>query len=131
MRRQTSLASSLLLLSAQLLVTGPARGQDDPGFSSLFDGKSLEGWTLVDKRGEGYGVKDGVIYCAHGGGGNLFTQREFGDFVLRFEFKLEEGSNNGVGIRAPLEGRASTLGMEIQILDEKPALEGKWGKLKD
>ena len=131
MRRRSCLAPSLLLLSAHLLLSGPARAQEDPGFIRLFDGKSLDGWTLVDKRDEGYGVKNGVIYCARGGGGNLFTKREFSDFVLRFEFKLEDGSNNGVGIRAPLQGRASTLGMEIQILDEKPALEGKWGKLKD
>lgn len=103
----------------------------EPGFTPLFDGHSLQGWTLVGKRGDGYGVKDGVIFCARGGGGNLFTEKEYSDFVLRFEFKMEEGSNNGIGIRAPLDGRASTLGMEIQILDEGAALAGKWGKLKD
>src|ERR1043166_2826290 len=36
-------------------------------FVDLFDGKSLNGWTLVNKNGSGYGVKDGVIYCARGG----------------------------------------------------------------
>ena len=103
----------------------------ETGFAPLFDGKSLQGWTLVNQRGDGYGVKDGVIFCARGGGGNLFTEKEYSDFVLRFEFKLEEGSNNGIGIRAPLQGRASALGMEIQILEEGAAVAGKWGKLKD
>src|SRR5437870_1451130 len=61
----------------------------EAGFVSLFDGQSLKGWTLVGKHGAGYGVKDGVIYCAKGGGGNLYTEKEYSDFILRFEFKLE------------------------------------------
>jgi hypothetical protein len=118
---------------ATFLLSGhiSALAQAEPGFIPLFDGQTLQGWTLVGKKGDGYGVKDGVIYCARGGGGNLFTDREFSDFVLRFEFKLEKGSNNGIGIRAPLQTATSTLGMEIQILEEGAALEGKWGKLRD
>src|SRR5262245_39652560 len=91
----------------------------EAGFVSLFDGKTLNGWTMMNPRGGGYGVTNGAIFCAAGGGGNLFTQREFSDFILRLEFKLEAGGNNGVGIRAPLEGQASSLGMEIQMLDDK------------
>ncbi|HYV29300.1 MAG TPA: DUF1080 domain-containing protein, partial [Candidatus Eisenbacteria bacterium] len=102
----------------------------EPGFVELFDGKTLDGWRLVGKHGEGYGVKDGVIFCARGGGGNLFTEKEYADFVFRFEFKLEDGSNNGVGIRAPYEGDAAYVGMEIQILEEGAARSGKWGKLR-
>jgi hypothetical protein len=128
MRAKAVLALSLFALFNGTLLSV---AQEETGFTPLFDGKSLQGWTLIDKRGEGYGVKDGVIFCARGGGGNLLTDREFSDFVLRLEFKLEEGSNNGVGIRAPLDGRVSALGMEIQILDEGAALSGKWGKLKE
>ena len=102
----------------------------EPGFVDLFDGKTLDGWKLVGKTGEGYGVKDGVMFSVRGGGGNLFTEKEYSDFVFRFEFKLEDGSNNGVGIRAPYEGDAAYNGMEIQILDEGAALAGKWGKLR-
>src|SRR6266850_354420 len=91
----------------------------DIGFTPLFDGKSLNGWKLVDKKGDGYGVTNGVIYCASGGGGNLLTEREFSDFILRLDFKLEPGSNNGIGIRAPMEGDTAYAGMEIQVLDDK------------
>jgi hypothetical protein len=100
------------------------------GFTSLFDGQTLNGWTLVGQHGAGYGVTNGVIYCARDGGGNLFTEKEYEDFILRFEFKLEDGANNGVGIRAPLEGDAAFLGMEIQILEEGAAERGRWGKLQ-
>jgi hypothetical protein len=75
-------------------------------------------------------VSNGVIYCAFQGGGNLFTEKEYSDFVLRLEFKLEDGSNNGVGIRAPLSLETAYLGMEIQILDDVAADRGKWGKLR-
>jgi hypothetical protein len=112
------------------LVAGAA-AQDESGFVPLFDGRSLQGWTLVEKKGEGYGVTNGVIYCARHGGGNLLTDKEYSDFILRFEFKLEDGSNNGIGIRAPLSTAVSTLGMEIQILEEGAALAGRYGKLRD
>lgn len=88
--------------------------QDEEGFVSLFNGKDLEGWMGAT---DGYGVEDGAIYCKKESGGNLYTTEEYSDFTLRFEFKLEPGSNNGLGIRAPLEGDAAYVGMELQILD--------------
>jgi hypothetical protein len=48
---------------------------------------------------------------------NLYTKKEYGDFVFRFEFMLTPGANNGLGIRTPLEGDAAYQGMELQILD--------------
>jgi Domain of Unknown Function (DUF1080) len=90
----------------------------DPGFHSLFDGKTLSGWKLVGGHGPGYVVQDGRIVCPADGGGNLFTEKEFANFVLRFEFLLAPGANNGIGIRAPYEGDAAYKGMEIQILDD-------------
>ena len=102
----------------------------ESGFTPLFNGKNLDGWTLINKKGEGYGTSNGILFCARGGGGNLLTEREFADFVLRFEFKLEDGSNNGIGIRAPLRGDVSYSGMEIQILEEGAALRGKYGTLR-
>ncbi|MBC8166773.1 MAG: DUF1080 domain-containing protein [Bryobacteraceae bacterium] len=92
-------------------------GAAEPGFVSLFNGKDLTGWTLFGKKGEGYLVEDGKVICAANGGGNLLTEKEFSDFVFRFEFKLPPGGNNGVGIRAPLSGDVAYSGMEIQLLD--------------
>lgn len=90
----------------------------ESGFTSLFDGQTLNGWTLIGKKGPGYAVKNGAIVCLAGGGGNLLTEKEYADFILRLEFKLEPGSNNGVGIRAPLRGDVAYSGMEIQVLDD-------------
>ncbi len=107
-----------------------SKASGGPGFTELFDGETLNGWKLMGQKGDGYGVTNGVIFCAPGGGGNLLTEKEYANFILRFEFKMEEGSNNGLGIRAPLEGDAAYLGMEIQILEEGAAERGKWGNLK-
>ena len=106
------------IIFALLLLAGCATMQSEPGFTSLFDGQTLKGWTLVSKHGAGYGVTNGVMFCAQEGGGNLFTEGEYSDFVLRLDYKLEAGGNNGAGIRAPLEGDTAYSGMEIQMLDD-------------
>ena len=88
------------------------------GFVSLFNGLDLSQWT---GNTTGYPVKDGVVEVAPepGGGGNLYTKDEFANFIYRFEFQLTPGANNGIGIRAPLEGDAAYVGMEIQVLDNE------------
>jgi hypothetical protein len=88
--------------------------EGEQGFVSLFDGKTLDGWQ---GNTAGYKVVDGVMVCEPGG--NLFTDKEYADFIFRFEFKLPPLGNNGVGIRTPLKGNPAYAGMEIQILDDK------------
>ncbi len=88
------------------------------GFVPLFNGINFEGWTgnTID-----YEVKNGEIVLNIDNGpshGNLFTQGEYKDFIYRFEFQLTPGANNGLGIRAPLQGDAAYEGMELQILDD-------------
>jgi len=116
---------SLVLLA--LLAPAVASGAEE-GFVPLFDGKTLDGWTLVEKKkpGRGYVVEDGLLVCPPDGGGNLLTQKEYSNFVFRFEFRMEPGGNNGVGIRAPLAGDIAYSGMEIQILDhDHPRYQGR------
>jgi len=111
----------ILVLGLMLSLAGSLLGGDEAGFKKLFDGKTLQDWTLMRGHGPGYIVKDGMIVCPKDGGGNLYTEKEYANFVFRFEFRLEAGGNNGVGIRAPLEGDAAYVGMEIQILDNEDA----------
>jgi HEAT repeat protein len=94
------------------------------GFQALFNGKNLDGWigNKVDYRVEEGAI---VIRPEGGGKGNLYTQKEYGDFIFRFEFQLTPGANNGIGIRAPLEGDAAYEGMEIQVLDDTAPIYAK------
>ena len=117
---------STICICAAAIASGCATNRhSDAEFKSVFDGQTLKGWILQGKKGDGYGVTNGAIFCSKGGGGNLLTEKEYSDFVFRFEFKLDPGANNGVGIRAPLEGDAAYLGMEIQVLEEAGALAGR------
>jgi HEAT repeat protein len=91
------------------------------GFKVLFDGTNIDQWTgnKVD-----YKVDNGILLIdpKDGEHGNLYTRDEFSDFIYRFEFQLTPGANNGVGIRAPLDGDAAYVGMEIQVLDNEAAI---------
>ena len=107
----------LPLVAAASVLAGSASAAES-GFVDIFDGKTLNGWKLIGGSGRGYIVEDGKIICPKDGGGNLFTEKEYANFVLRFDFKLDEGSNNGIGIRAPYQGDAAYMGMEIQVLDD-------------
>ena len=87
------------------------------GFEVLFDGRSLHKWTGNTTN---YVPLNGTIdvTAQYGGSGNLYTKKEYSDFVLRFEFRfIREGVNNGIGIRTPMGVDAAFEGMEIQILD--------------
>jgi hypothetical protein len=89
----------------------------EKGYTSLFNGKDLSGW-VGDKTS--YTAKNGEITVApvEGvSGGNLMTAKEYSNFILRFEFQLTPGANNGLAIHAPLEGDAAYQGKELQILD--------------
>ncbi|MEO5804642.1 MAG: DUF1080 domain-containing protein, partial [Verrucomicrobiota bacterium] len=110
-----------------LLSLVSTHAEPEHGFTSIFDSKTFNGWKLVNQNGSGYGITNGILFCQRGGGGNLFTEKEYEDFVFRFEFRLEDGSNNGIGIRAPHEGDAAYMGMELQVLDDSTK---KYGPLR-
>jgi len=83
-----------------LLFTGISHAED--GWVSLFDGKTLNGWT--QKNGTAtYEVKDGTILgTTLTGSPNSFlcSDKEYGDFVLEFEVKVDDTLNSGVQIRS-------------------------------
>jgi hypothetical protein len=118
--RTTSFVAAVI--GAILLASAVLRAADDEqGFSPLFNGKDLTGWVYAKngKAGQGYLIKDGgILYCTKSDGGHLRSEKEFADFVLRFDFKLTANANNGIAIRAPLEGDPAYAGMEIQVLDD-------------
>ncbi|MEN8125358.1 MAG: DUF1080 domain-containing protein [Bacteroidota bacterium] len=91
------------------------------GFKSLFNGKDLDHW-IGNKKDYLVENNELVVRPKQGGHGNLYTSKEYSDFVFRFEFKLTPGANNGLGIHVPLEGDAAYVGKELQILDNTAAI---------
>jgi len=86
------------------------------GFIALFDGKTLNGWHPKDGAGM-FEVKDGMI-TRIGKGSQLRTRNRFDNFVLRLEWRMEDGGNSGIFIRAPRAARFSKIGMEFQLLND-------------
>ncbi|HZT82182.1 MAG TPA: DUF1080 domain-containing protein [Gemmataceae bacterium] len=114
----------LLLAVAAILVGLPAaRSADDKppeGFTPLFDGKDLKGWKVLGGRMEAWTVQDGLLHSTGSGGGWLMTEKEYGDFELRLEYRWEkDGGNSGVALRAPMKGDPAYQGMEIQLIDDQ------------
>jgi hypothetical protein len=97
----------------------PAKGKAKDKAAKDAPAKGASEQAVENKDGKGYQVKEGgVLYSTKEDGGHLFTEKEYADFVLRFEFKLTPNANNGIGIRAPLTGDAAYAGMEVQVLDD-------------
>ena len=115
----------LISVVALLGAVAPLRAGDPPaGFEKLFNGADLSGWKSTGNM-KVWGAEKGVIYCAGGGGGWLMTEKEYGDFELRLEYKMPLKGNSGVALRAPLKGDPAYVGMELQLIDDV-----NWGKLE-
>ena len=110
--------------------SGGYPGSIDEGFVSLFNGYDLEGWRGATEM---YGVdvknEPGVLKCfpdrklPEGKRGDIWTAKEYGNFVLRFEFALPENGDSGLGLRYDANGGKGSDGAysgmcEIQLLDD-------------
>lgn len=95
------------------------------GFIALFDGKTLNGWHPKDGAGM-FNVEDGMITRV-GSGSQLRTRNRFDNFILRLDWRMEDGGNSGIFIRAPRAARFSKIGMEFQLLNNGVMEPGNTG----
>ena len=90
-----------LLLAFSCFIVMDAQAQ----WQSIFNGKNFKGWEKAGGTGEYY-VEDGAIvgHTTGKGGGNTFlcTEKEYGDFILEFLFRVDSGINSGVQFRGQL-----------------------------
>ncbi len=98
---------------------------DNPNFVSLFDGKSLEGWT--PQHSDRFSVRDGVIFD-DGGTGWLRSAEVYKDFELHAEYRaLVKGADSGLLFRAgaestPKEPHWPARGFQLQVIDDESHL---------
>jgi hypothetical protein len=120
------LFAALLLLA---IATTPHRAPAaDNEFVSLFPTDGVPtGWTVrywadVKDRPEQpslWQVKDGILHGSDPRGTWLMSEREYGDFVIEFEFLLGERGNSGFGVRFPSRGDPAFDGIEVQMVDPR------------
>ena len=120
-----------LALLLSLVFTTGVRADD---FKPLFNGKDLTGWEMKQGKGDIKDfwsvTKDGIL-SAKAGTGWLSSTEQYGDFILRVEWRIQKDGNSGVFLRVPgpVEGKSpSQTGCEIQILDDNS--DKYKGKLK-
>ena len=89
--------------------------RDVTEFEPIFNGVDLTGWSGPTDQ---YEVVDSAVRCKPKSGGTIYTDQEYKNFVVRFEFQLPPGGNNGLAIRYPGKGDTAYVGMcELQVLD--------------
>jgi hypothetical protein len=116
-----------VLLALTLVLVSPLWGQNQKpapdGFTSLFNGKNFDGWKVPAGDNGHWKIVDGVIdYDAQSeaqGDKNLWSEKEYGDFTLRVDWRIKETPylNRGVPIIKP-DGshKRDAQGKEIQIV---------------
>jgi hypothetical protein len=98
-----------------MLVAELHAADKDDGFVTLFNGKNLDGWVVKGKA-EGWQVKDGILRSEGGKGGDwVRSAKEYGDFILKVDWKVAKNGNSGVFVRVPDQGAPWTQGYEVQI----------------
>ncbi len=92
---------------------------DEQGYKPLFNGKNLDGWQLVNTKGN-FEVEDGILRMNKGKGW-LATKSEYANFDLRIRYRfVTPGADSGVFIRSSLEGDNWTKhGYQIQNMDNQ------------
>lgn len=94
--------------------------------ASLFDGSKLTDWEGAGQPADAcWEVRDGILYGTRNKGPWLRSLKEYGDYNLRLEYRVEEGANSGVYVRVPKDGNhhrdnesQPPAGFEVQILDD-------------
>lgn len=119
------ICTSVLCCTAMVSMAGlPAVAQGkDQGWTSLFDGKTLNGWKRLAGSAD-YKVEDGAIVgttVMNSGNTFLVTEKEYGDFILELDAKIESTvSNSGVQTRSHFDpsgnnGKGKVFGRQMEI----------------
>lgn len=99
------------VVSPALLVVCVCLFAEDDGFKPIFDGKTLEGWVREGGKAD-YKVEDGAVVgtaVAKTPNSFLCTRKQYGDFVLELEFKVDPSLNSGVQIRSHVYEKDTTV----------------------
>ena len=116
-----ALAFLVMASAVNVSLAGDETDPKKPKWVTLFDGKTIKGWHNYNKEGvAGWLIENGTL-TPDGTGGDLVTDKEYGDFELEFDFKIPQGSNSGVLYKVtekPEIKRTVFSAPEYQIIDD-------------
>jgi Domain of Unknown Function (DUF1080) len=115
MKRQSAIA--MLAIGFAALAYAP-QASSETGWTTLFDGKSLDGFSKVGDAN--WRIEDGMI-VADKGNGFLVTKTDYKDYEIRAEFWVDADSNSGIFIRCTdAEKIGAETCYEVNIWDTRP-----------
>src|SRR5262245_12054462 len=134
------LATTLSLPAAPAVAQGqPSSSQPDKdGFVALFPQDGVpKGWTVrawndvkdPPAQPTQWKVEKGVLHGGEPRGSWLRNEKELGDFILEFQFKLGQRGNSGCALRAPMRDDPAFDGLELQMADFRYNPEAKDSEL--
>lgn len=93
-----------------------ARAQE-PGFVSLFDGRTLDGWVVRDGPESAFYVDNGDIVVHQGSNfpAWLASTREYENFDFRGQFFVRNWTDSGIYLHAPETGYNTEAGIEVNL----------------
>jgi len=120
-----------ILLSAYVLAAeapNPLSPEEKAsGWVLLFDGQTTHGWHSFKRNSfpeKGWIIEDRWLHALGKDGGDIISDKEYDEFDLQWEWKLEPGGNSGLKYFV-LESRGSAIGHEYQMLDDGRNPDGK------
>ena len=129
MTRAATVALALVLGFAGFAAPSAVSAQAGGGWKTLFDGKSLDGWTPIGNAN--WKLADGAVQ-ADMGTGFLVSKESYGDFELRAEIWVDEPANSGVFIRASNPKEITAMNAyEVNIFDKRPDQTYRTGAIVD
>ena len=125
------LVGSIFQLQGQQASNTLSKNEVQQGWKLLFDGKNPSQWrsaNQVDFPSKGWQIKEGCLVS--GGGGNLVSKEEYGNFDFCWDWKMMDiGGNSGVKYFVKEDGK-DALGIEYQMLDDAAHPWMKEGKMQ-
>ncbi|WP_409552700.1 DUF1080 domain-containing protein [Allomuricauda sp. CP2A] len=113
--------------------------EKEEGWELLWDGETTKGWRgakLDHFPEEGWTIENGELTVLPSGGGeseaggDIVTEKQYGNFELKLDFKLTEGANSGIKYYVDTDlnkGEGSSIGLEYQLLDDEVHPDAKLG----
>lgn len=125
----------LKIFSLVLLISVTSFTSKKPKWVTIFNGKDYTGWHNYNKTGavaDTWKIEDGAMVLTDKGGGDLVSDKEYGDFELELDWKISEGGNSGV-MWGVIEDKKYccpySTGPEMQVLDDERHADAKAGKM--
>ena len=100
-----NLSLSIVTIAAILVTTGIFAEDKklEPGFVSMFDGKTLKGWSTMTKQAsKAWSVKKGVIVGEGDKGRSylVYDKHDIADFEMKLSYRFPGKGNSGINLRA-------------------------------